>query len=246
MMERLVIDARRMHYREINRRIKEAVARGVEEIRLVNVNGQRYIGGGVKGKTRIIVEGVPGNDLAAFMDGPTIIVKSNAQDCVCNTMNDGQVIVHGDAGDVLGYGMRGGRLYVKGSIGYRVGIHMKAYQDKKPILIVGGSAGDFLGEYMAGGILVVLGLEGHQPPAGNFIATGIHGGVIYIRGMVERHQVAREAAVENPTSMDEKTLEACLKDYCNHFNLSLDEILGGKFTKIVPTTHRPYGQLYAY
>ena len=61
----------------------------------------------------MVVNGVPGNDLATFMDGPTVIVNDNAQDGIGNTMNRGLVVVNGDAGDVLGYGMRGGRLYVK-------------------------------------------------------------------------------------------------------------------------------------
>lgn len=39
----------------------------------------------------IEIEGVPGEDLAAFMDGPRIIVHNNAQDGVGNTMNSGQV-----------------------------------------------------------------------------------------------------------------------------------------------------------
>ncbi|MBC7131012.1 hypothetical protein H5T51_07345 [Candidatus Bathyarchaeota archaeon] len=244
--KKVVIDAKGLHYRELNRKIKDAVARGVEEILLKNVNGQRYIGTGLKSNVKIVIEGVPGNDLAAFMDGPTIIVNSNAQDSVCNTMNEGTVVIHGDAGDVLGYGMRGGRLYVRGDVGYRVGIHMKAYMDKRPVLVVGGVARDFLGEYMAGGILIVLGLNNKNPIIGNFAGTGIHGGVIYIRGKVEKHQIAKEAAFSDFTSEDEKTLEACLKDYCRYFQLNLDEILGAKFTKLVPTTHRPYGRLYAY
>lgn len=113
----------------------------------------------------------------AMLNGPwAIIVKSNTQDCVGNTMNDGKVVVHGNAGDVLGYGMRGGRLFIKGDVGYRVGIHMKAYMDKNPVLIAGGFARDFLGEYMAGGLLIVLGLNRHNPVVGKFIGTGTHGG----------------------------------------------------------------------
>lgn len=210
------------------------------------MNGQRYIGTGLKAKVKITIEGVPGNDLAAFMDGPTIMVNSNAQDCVCNTMNEGTVIIHGDAGDVLGYGMRGGRLYIKGDVGYRVGIHMKAYMDKNPTLIVGGVARDFLGEYMAGGIIIVLGLHGKNSAVSNYVGTGIHGGVIYIRGQVEEHQLAKEAALSEVNAEDEKILEHYLKEYCSYFNLNLDEILGAKFAKVVPTTHRPYEHLYAY
>lgn len=133
-----------------------------------------------------------------------------------------------------------------GDVGYRVGIHMKAYGNKTPILIIGGVARDFLEEYMAGGTLVVLGLSGKNPTLGDFAATGIHGGVIYVRGKIEKHQIAKEAAIDEITSEDEKTLETCLKDYCNYFNFNPDEILGERFTKLIPATHRPYGGLYAY
>ncbi|RKY65759.1 MAG: hypothetical protein DRQ02_09810 [Candidatus Latescibacterota bacterium] len=45
---------------------------GEQQIVLDNVNGQRYIGCGLKQPVQLVVNGVPGNDLAAFMDGPTI------------------------------------------------------------------------------------------------------------------------------------------------------------------------------
>lgn len=47
--------------------------------------------------------------------------------------------------------------------------------------MVGGRSQDFLGEYMAGGIVIILDLEGQTHQA-NFIGTGMHGGVIYLRG----------------------------------------------------------------
>ena len=81
----------------------------MKTVKLVNVNGQRYIGNGITGNDlRIEIDGVPGGDMAMFMNGPTIVTFGNAQDGVANTMNAGTVIIHGDAGDVLGYGMRGG------------------------------------------------------------------------------------------------------------------------------------------
>ncbi|HID16830.1 TPA: hypothetical protein EYP26_00900 [Candidatus Bathyarchaeota archaeon] len=240
------IDAKGLHYRELNRRIKRAVAEGEKEILLKNVNGQRYIGGGVKGKVKIIIEGVPGNDLAAFMDGPTIIVKSNAQDCIGNTMNDGVIVVHGHAGDILGYGMRGGKIFIRDDVGYRVGIHMKAYKEKKPVLIVGGVGRDFLGEYMAGGAIIILGLSRRKPVVGHYIGTGMHGGTIYVRGPVEKHQHGREAVVEPLDGSDEKFLETHVSEFCRYFNFNLDEAMGGKFLKLIPSTYRPYGKIYAY
>ena len=50
----------------------------------------------------IEIYGTPGNDLGAFMSGPTVIVHGNAQDGCGNTMNEGQIIIHGHAGDVTG------------------------------------------------------------------------------------------------------------------------------------------------
>jgi len=243
MME---IDAKGIYYRDLNQKIREAVAGGEKEILLHNVNGQRYIGAGIRGKLNITVEGVPGNDLAAFMDGPTIIVKANAQDGVSNTMNDGKVVIHGNAGDVLGYGMRGGKLFVRGNVGYRVGIHMKAYREKSPLIITGGVAGGFLGEYMAGGIIILLGLNVKNPIVGNYVGTGMHGGVIYIRGKVEEHQLGKDVIPSEPTDDDVKFLKGHLKEYCEHFNLDLEAVLDENFTKLLPLSQRPYETLYAY
>ncbi|MEK6576044.1 MAG: hypothetical protein AABZ05_00475, partial [Nitrospirota bacterium] len=151
-----VINAKGLHFRHLNQMVRDAILEGDKEILLKNVNGQYYIANGLRGDDiRITVEGVPGNDLCAFMDGPTVIVKANGQDNIGNTMNDGKIIVHGHAGDVLGYAMRGGKLFIKDDVGYRVGIHMKGFMDKIPVIVIGGTARDFLGEYMAGGILIL-------------------------------------------------------------------------------------------
>ena len=132
--KRSVIDGRRIYYKTLNEQIREEIERGATEVVLDNVIGQRYIGTGLAypGVT-VTINGVPGNDLAAFMNGPTLVVNDNAQDGVANTMNSGLVVINGDAGDVIGYGMRGGAVYVRGDVGYRVGIHMKAFGDSHPL-----------------------------------------------------------------------------------------------------------------
>ncbi|MBM7855366.1 glutamate synthase domain-containing protein 3 [Desulfohalotomaculum tongense] len=242
------IDARGMYYRDLNKMIHQAVKNGETEIVLDNVNGQRYIGTGINEKVRITVNGVPGNDLAAFMNGPEITVYANAQDGIGNTMNDGTVVVHGGAGDVLGYAMRGGKIFIKGNVGYRVGIHMKEYQDRVPAIVVGGTAGDFFGEYMAGGILVVLGLNRKpgDPLTGDYLGTGMHGGIIYLRGEVERYKLGKEVEVFELNEEDEKKLQPFLEEYCAHFGFELEEVLSVPFCKLLPVSKRPYGRLYAY
>jgi len=71
----VTIDAAGMPYPELNRRLYELVNAGVEAIVLRNVMGQRYIGTNLQKPVRIIIDGVPGNDLGAFMDGPYIELR---------------------------------------------------------------------------------------------------------------------------------------------------------------------------
>jgi glutamate synthase domain-containing protein 3 len=163
-------------------------------------------------------------------------------------MNNGEIIIHGHAGDIIGLSARGGKIFVKEDVGYRAGIHMKEYQDKKPILIIGGTAQDFLGEYMAGGILILLGLnlkEGVQHKA-NFIGTGMHGGVIYMRGNVQVFQLGKEVGVAELNENDYLTLKGLVGEFASHFNYDAEELLKYKYTKLFPLYLRPYGRLYAY
>jgi glutamate synthase domain-containing protein 3 len=241
------IDANGVYYRDLNKQIREAAAAGAEKIELVNVNGQYFIGDGINKAVTITVNGVPGNDLGAFMNGATIIVKDNGQDNIGNTMNAGKVVVHGHAGDVLGYGMRGGRIHILKDVGYRVGIHMKSYQDNKPVLIAGGKAGDFFGEYMAGGVLVLLGMFSDVPDKqkhGFRFGTGMHGGVIYVRGGVDEKKLSTEVGVFELTPEDLKELEGYLQEFSKDFKLDLKEIMKEKFVKVLPKSKRPYGNMY--
>jgi len=244
------IDARGVHYRELNKWVRMAVAGGERRFVLRNVNGQRYIADGIEKKIKMDVYGTPGQDMAAFMKGPEIVVHGNAQDGVGNTMDDGKIAIEGMAGDIVGYGMRGGKIYIRGDVGYRVGIHMKAYKDKIPAIVIGGRAGDFLGEYMAGGMIILLGMFGEdrngRPPAGNYLGTGMHGGAIYIRGEVDPYWLGKGLKPEEATAEDMKVIRPHLKDFCQTFDLDLKEILTEKFYKVAPATHRPYGNMYAY
>jgi glutamate synthase domain-containing protein 3 len=244
----LEIDSSGLHYKELNARLRKAVASGVERITLHNVCGQRYLGTDLHAPVEIRIEGTPGNGLASFMDGPRLVVHGNAQDGCGNTMNGGEVVVHGRAGDVTGYSMRGGRIFVRDGVGYRVGIHMKEYQGQRPVIVIGGTAQHFLGEYMAGGVLVVLGLtllpgERH---ISEFVGTGMHGGAIYVRGQLEEYQLGREVGQVALDSRDEALLDGLVGEYCGHFSCRARDVFSQPFTKLMPLSSRPYGQLYAY
>lgn len=243
------IECSSVYYKHVNEAIRSAFADGIKTVRLDNVNGQRYIGTGIKGSDlRIEVHGTAGQDLAMLMDGPTVEIFGNAQDGVGNTMNAGTVIVRGDAGDVLGYGMRGGSVFIAGDVGYRVGIHMKAYESHVPVMICGGKARDFFGEYMAGGLLVLLGMNSRidGPLVGGYVGTGMHGGSIFLRGEVEAWQVGKECGIFTADEADIKVLRPHIQAYADALGLSAEEILSEPFTKLVPISHRPYGKMYTY
>ena len=248
MKEAVTIDAQGIFYRELNAKLRQAVSNGTQKIELRNVYGQRYIGTDLDKPIEIEIFGTPGNDLGAFMDSPRIVVHGNAQDGCGNTMNNGEIIIHGHAGDILGLSARGGKIFVREDVGYRAGIHMKEYQDKKPMVVVGGTAQDFLGEYMAGGVLILLGLnlkEGERHKA-NFIGTGMHGGVIYLRGSIEEYQLGKEVGVAELEEKDLQVLRQLVGDYVAHFGGDFEKILNHEFVKLFPRWLRPYGRLYAY
>lgn len=241
------IDAKGIHYKELNRMIRSAAEAGHDSVELLNVNGQRYIGGGLSNGVSIVIHGVPGNDLGAFMDGPTIKVDTNAQDGVGNTMNGGKIVIAQDAGDVLGLGMRGGKVFVRGDVGYRTGIHMKGYQDQIPVIIIGGCAEDFCGEYMAGGIMVLLGLQcDGRPLAGHHLGTGMHGGLIFLRGEIDPRKLGRGVEPQSAAEADMEVISGHLKEYCLEFGLDFRDIIESKFLKLSPQSHRPYAKLYTY
>lgn len=240
----VTIDARGVYYMHLNKQIRQVLKDGACEVVLKNVNGQRYIADALRGQYKFTIEGIPGNDLAAYMDGPEVVVQGNAQDAVANTMNGGTIVIHGDTGDTLGYAMRGGEVFVRGNVGYRVGIHLKEYHEQIPLIVVGGKTGDFLGEYMAGGVIVVLGLPDGTEPIGNYCGTGMHGGVMYICGGVPNYKLGREVEKSELTPQDWDFLHQVINRYKAYFNPPSDKMENLTFTKLTPKGSRPYSNMY--
>ena len=223
--------------------LNEAVRDGGREIEIIHCTGERFIGAGASDK-KITIHGVPGNALGAYLDGGEIIARENVQDAVGDTMNDGRIVVHGSAGDALGYAMRGGRIFVRGDAGYRTGIHMKQYQEKRPVIVVGGRVGSFLGEYLAGGLIVVLGLGCTDVPAGNFIGTGMHGGEIWLRSLKPPQHLPPQVHLEEA---DEEMLAAIrpqLEEFSACFDLPMSQLTEGRFYRLTPNAQNPYKRLY--
>jgi glutamate synthase domain-containing protein 3 len=268
--EKCIINADNIGYKSLNHLIRNIIseikasqnndlAKKIKTIELNNVLGQRYIGDGIQSKMNILINGTPGNDLAAFMDGPEIEIFGNVQDGTGNTMNSGKVIVHGSAGDILGYSMRGGEIYVKQDVGYRSGIHMKSFLDKFPVIVIGGKAGHFLGEYMAGGIIIVLGFNSpvntmknfylldDDEIVGDYVGTGMHGGEIFVRGEINNHKLGKEIIKSRINNEDEGIIKSYIDNYFKYFDSpNKENVKLSDFLKLTPFSRRPYGKLYAY
>lgn len=270
--KKITIDAveggRRLHYRELNKKIREAVSQGYDLITLLNVSGQRFIGAGITEKVTIEIFGDAGLDTGVFSEGTTIIVHGNSEYLLGNTLNGGEMVVYGDSWDITGMGARDGRIFVMGEGGSRIGIHMKEYKDKKPAIVYGGRVKQYCGEYMAGGIIIVLGLDYRDAVVDkkkpitkeninpkkirnheglivqSYLGGGIHGGKIFIRGEVPEHMLGTYAVKDETSEEDMLEIKPILERYCDLFNTPMDLIMSRKFTKIRPISSRPFGKVY--
>lgn len=231
------INIQSLNYRQINQHLRKVPA-----CRLTGCCGQRFIGAGMAPR-ELVIEGVPGNALGAYLNGGSITVYGNAQDAVGDTMNAGDIIIHGSIGDAAGYAMRGGRIFVRGDAGYRAGIHMKAYEDKVPVMVIGGRAGSFLGEYQAGGVIIVLGLDGGRV-VGNFPCTGMHGGRMLLRGRCEDTAFPSQVTARPAGPEDIEEVRGHLEAFCGAFNIDISTVLDSRFTLVTPDSRNPYKQMY--
>lgn len=187
-----VVDAKGLSHTVVNSLIRKHIAAGCRVVSVVNVNGHRYLGINIPPGHRLNIYGTAGNCLANFNKGGEIQVYGNAEDDVGDAMYGGRVVIHGDARDVIAQALQGGEIFVRGSVGNRAAIQMREFRERKPYLIVGGRADDYLGEYMAGGVVMVLGVDALDMDTclvGRYMATGMVGGRIYVRGHVDRWRI---------------------------------------------------------
>lgn len=234
------INAENQDFETLNGQIRSAAGK---EIEIENCLGHRYIGCGTADK-KILVNGVSGNALGAYLNGGEIVTRGNAQDAVGDTMNAGKIVICGNVGDTVGYAMRGGEIYIRGDAGYRAGIHMKAYKEKLPVLVIGGKAGSFLGEYQAGGIIIVLNVEDAERPVWYFPCTGMHGGKVFIRSDCKDIVFPSQVHVEEARKEDMSEIEKYIGEYCRLFGGDVEELKKRPFMKVTPDSKNPYKQMY--
>ncbi len=193
------IDARELTSREINKRIKEAIAEGIKRIRIVNPMAKHYIAAGIESDVEILIEGSAGYFLGTMINGVKIELTGNAGWYAGDNVTSGEIVIHGDAGNGAGQYMYGGIVVVKGEAGDRVGALMKG-----GTVIVNKYSGIMTGLYMMGGRIVVLGDV--DEGAGEMIIGGkiVVGGGIKGTGKNAKVREASEAEVKEINKIVER------------------------------------------
>lgn len=241
----MIIEAGLTRYEKVNEAIEKELE-SKNKVTVKDVNGQRYIGCGLKEGKAIEVYGTPGNDMACYLNGGKIVVYGNCQDAVANTMNGGEIIIHGHSGDALGYGMRDGQIYIRDNVSCRGGIHIKEFKNMRPVIVIGNSAGSFLGEYMAGGTIVLLGLKLKRGEKlfGTHCASGMHGGKMFVRGTFPKENLSDNIKITDLNDEDKAELNSYVLKYCKYFGGDFEKVMSKPFHKLIPKSSRPYANLY--
>lgn len=185
---------------EINRRIKELIAAGEKEIRVVNVEAQHNLAVGIVKPVSIIFEGSVGYYCGGLIDGPSIEIHGSAGWGLGESMLSGAIRVRGNAGNSCGASIRGGTIVVHGDAGARAGVSMKG-----GLLIIEGDCGYMTGFMMQRGVIVVCGNGGAA------IADSMYEGTVYVGGEIP--DLGNDAVVQEPGAADKEFLAENLSRY---------------------------------
>jgi len=207
------IDARGVT--DINRAIKELIAAGEKEIRVVNVQAQHNLAVGIVQPVSTLFEGSVGYYCGGLIDGPTIEVHGSAGWGLGESMLSGTIRVRGNAGNSCAASIRGGTIVVHGDVGARAGVSMKG-----GLLIVEDDCGYMTGFMMQRGVIVVCG------DGGAALADSMYEGVVYVGGKIQ--DLGNDALVQEPSDDDRKFLRENLSRWGISAERSFKKVVAGR------------------
>jgi glutamate synthase domain-containing protein 3 len=194
------MDCRGKTTREINRELRQAVAAGHDEIRVLHPDARHNLGVALLQPVHVVFEGSVGYYVAGMMDGAHVEVRGSAGWGAAESMMGGTVIIDGNAGSGVAASIRGGTVVVRGDAAARAGVSMKG-----GTLLVGGGCGYMAGFMMQKGRLVICG------DAGEALADSMYEGVVFVGGKVAA--LGNDAVVQEPTAEDRAALAELLATY---------------------------------
>ena len=201
--------------REINRLIREEIAAGEREIRMLHPEARHNLGVALLQPVHLIFEGSVGYYCAGMIDGATIEIRGSAGWGTAESMLNGTVIIDGNAGSGVAASIRGGTVVVRGDAAARAGVSMKG-----GTLLIGGNCGYMAGFMMQKGKIVVCG------DAGEALADSMYEGVLFVGGKIA--SLGNDAVIEEPTSEDVSWLHDLLHQYNLSSQNSFKKVVSGK------------------
>src|SRR5437868_5710216 len=194
------IDSRGKTTRDINRELREAIAAGQQDIRVLNPDARHNLGVALLQPVRVVFEGSVGYYCAGMMDGARVEVRGSAGWGAAESMMGGTVVIDGSAGSGVAASIRGGTVVVRGDAAARAGVSMKG-----GTLLIGGGCGYMAGFMMQKGTIVICG------DAGDALADSMYEGVVFVGGGVA--SLGNDAVIEEPTAEDRAALTDLLASY---------------------------------
>jgi glutamate synthase domain-containing protein 3 len=194
------IDCRSKTTREINRQLREAIAAGQRDIRVVEPDARHNLGVALLQPVHVVFEGSVGYYCAGMMDGAHVEIRGSAGWGTAESMMNGTVIIDGSAGSGVAASIRGGTVVVRGDAAARAGVSMKG-----GTLLIGGSCGYMAGFMMQKGRIIICG------DAGEALADSMYEGVVFVGGQIAA--LGNDAVVEEPSAEDQAALRDLLATY---------------------------------
>jgi glutamate synthase domain-containing protein 3 len=194
------IDCRGKSTREINRLLRDAVAAGERNLRVLEPDARHNLAVALLQPVHVIFEGSVGYYCGGMMDGASVEVRGSAGWGAAESMLAGTVLIDGNAGSGVAASIRGGTVVVHGDAAARAGVSMKG-----GTLLIGGSCGYMAGFMMQKGRIVVCG------GAGDALADSMYEGTVFVGGQIAA--LGNDAVVEEPTPEDRAWLSDLLATY---------------------------------
>ena len=209
------IDCHNLTPRQINLAIRENLAAGRRELRIVNPEARHNLAVAITEPARIVIEGSTGYYCGGMGDGPTIEIRGSAGWGTAESMMNGTVIIDGDAGSGVAASIRGGTVVVRGNAAARAGVSMKG-----GVLLIGGNVGYMTGFMAQKGTIIICG------DAGAALADSMYAGVVFVGGQIA--DLGNDTVIEEPTPAD----EAFLAEHLHRYNIrppaSFKKIVSGR------------------
>jgi glutamate synthase domain-containing protein 3 len=209
------IDCRGQTTREINRALRQAVAAGHRDLRVLEPDARHNLAVALLEPVRVVFEGSVGYYCAGLMDGGHVEVRGGAGWGAAESMLGGTVVIDGNAGSGVAASIRGGTVVVRGDAAARAGVSMKG-----GTLLIGGGCGYMAGFMMQKGCIVVCG------DAGDALADSTYEGALFVGGRIA--SLGNDAVVGEPTAEDRAALADLLAAYRVPAPAAFKKIVAGR------------------